>query len=391
MHRFTLGRGRHPLAPTLATLSALVAAVPAAGQHPAGQPLLWYDFDDQLNPTGNAGTLGAAHDGELHGNASFVPFGSGHAVQFDGSNDWVIPRGPENAFDIGDTDFSIFVRFVTTTTTPPGCPSRIGALVWKQGIGGLPGVPNYAIGVRKETGLPIFAIKDLFGSVAALGPSMLNDGVAHELLAVRSGNRLTLHVDGILCATNTLPASFGSSNNNNDLVIGGRTLTGGGCTFLTDDFEGLIDEVCIWNYAIHESVGSNYCGALAVPNSTGLAALIVATGSTDVVSNDLTLSAVQLPPNRFGYFITGQNQGMSSPPGSQGVICLSLPSLGRFSSVAQIIQGPCGNLQVDLTSIPVTPTQAVQPGDTWNFQCWYRDNNPGPTSNFTDAVGVTFH
>ncbi len=29
-------------------------------------------------------------------------------------------------------------------------------------------------------------------------------------------------------------------------------------------------------------------------------------------------------------------------------------------------------------------------GDTWNFQCWYRDNNPVPTSNFTDAVSVTF-
>ncbi|MCP4035984.1 MAG: hypothetical protein GY733_03545 [bacterium] len=34
------------------------------------------------------------------------------------------------------------------------------------------------------------------------------------------------------------------------------------------------------------------------------------------------------------------------------------------------------------------PRTAVQPGDTWNFQCWYRDNNPGPTSNFTDAVTV---
>ncbi|MCP3916270.1 MAG: hypothetical protein GY711_12005 [bacterium] len=32
-----------------------------------------------------------------------------------------------------------------------------------------------------------------------------------------------------------------------------------------------------------------------------------------------------------------------------------------------------------------------QPGETWNFQCWYRDNNPGPTSNFTDAVSVTFN
>jgi hypothetical protein len=27
---------------------------------------------------------------------------------------------------------------------------------------------------------------------------------------------------------------------------------------------------------------------------------------------------------------------------------------------------------------------------TWNFQRWYRDLNPGSTSNFTDALRVTF-
>ena len=34
------------------------------------------------------------------------------------------------------------------------------------------------------------------------------------------------------------------------------------------------------------------------------------------------------------------------------------------------------------------PPVAVQPGDTWNFQAWYRDI--GNTNNFTDAVAVTF-
>ena len=49
------------------------------------------------------------------------------------------------------------------------------------------------------------------------------------------------------------------------------------------------------------------------------------------------------------------------------------------------------SLALDLTAMadPANPV-AVQPGDTWNFQAWYRDANPGPTSNFTDAVSVTF-
>ena len=34
--------------------------------------------------------------------------------------------------------------------------------------------------------------------------------------------------------------------------------------------------------------------------------------------------------------------------------------------------------------------QAVLPGDTWHFQCWYRDANPGVTSNFSDGLSITF-
>ncbi|MCP3915983.1 MAG: hypothetical protein GY711_10545 [bacterium] len=138
---------------------------------------------------------------------------------------------------------------------------------------------------------------------------------------------------------------------------------------------------------VYAPTGVNYCSATA--NSAGVAATIAATGSTSAAANDLTLTAVDLPPGQFGYFLGGQTEGFLSPLGSQGFICLS-GNIGRFSVPSQIIQGPAGSIQVDVSAIPVNPTQAVQPGDTWNFQCWYRDNNPGPTSNFTDAVSVVF-
>ena len=38
---------------------------------------------------------------------------------------------------------------------------------------------------------------------------------------------------------------------------------------------------------------------------------------------------------------------------------------------------------------PQNPVSA-QPGEAWYFQCWHRDANPTTTSNFTDAVSVTF-
>ena len=42
-----------------------------------------------------------------------------------------------------------------------------------------------------------------------------------------------------------------------------------------------------------------------------------------------------------------------------------------------------GTAQAPPLTIPI-------PGQTWNFQAWYRDANPTVTSNFTDAVGITF-
>ncbi len=61
-------------------------------------------------------------------------------------------------------------------------------------------------------------------------------------------------------------------------------------------------------------------------------------------------------------------------------------NIGRYNCC--VGQGPSFTLQLDLTALPVNPPGPVQPGDTWNFQAWYRD--VGNTNNFTDAVSVTF-
>ena len=76
--------------------------------------------------------------------------------------------------------------------------------------------------------------------------------------------------------------------------------------------------------------------------------------------------------------------------GSQGTLCLG-GNVGRFNM--QIVNsGPSGafEIDVDTTNIPGLPPSNVQAGDTWTFQGWYRDANPSNTSNFTDAVRVTF-
>lgn len=138
------------------------------------------------------------------------------------------------------------------------------------------------------------------------------------------------------------------------------------------------------------TIGTSYCNP-AVPNSTGGPAQILALGDALASANLLTLRASQLPPNQPGYFLASPGQGfVPNPSGSQGNLCLALP-IARFASQVAF-SSAAGNLilPVDLTSIPMTPPVAVQAGETWNFQCWYRDQNPGSTSNFTDGVSVTF-
>ncbi|MCP3919393.1 MAG: calcium-binding protein [bacterium] len=137
---------------------------------------------------------------------------------------------------------------------------------------------------------------------------------------------------------------------------------------------------------------ATYCTP-AVPNSSGLPARISASGMSDVALNDITLTAHDLPNGEFGYFLVGSNQGTFMPPGSQGVLCLTCSGfqgcagIGRFNRAGEIIQGPSGSLTTDLTALPLTPPTTVLPGDTWNFQCWFRD---GATSNFTDAISIMF-
>jgi len=141
------------------------------------------------------------------------------------------------------------------------------------------------------------------------------------------------------------------------------------------------------------AIGSNYCGP-AKFNSTGQSAVISAFGSTGASANLLTLTASQLPPNVFGYFLNSDTQGSTLfPPGSSGKPCLG-GGIGDHAKL-KANSGPAGKLviSVDLTALPRPGggTHSVLAGETWNFQCWFRDNQGGPTSNFTDGIEIVFN
>ena len=141
-------------------------------------------------------------------------------------------------------------------------------------------------------------------------------------------------------------------------------------------------------------LGVNYCSP-AVANSTGFPAQIRATGSPVAGDQALTLTAVDLPQDQFGYFLASQARGLISMiPGSMGNLCLD-GNIGRFNGAGQILfSGTPGEIEltVDTTMVP-TPGMPVMisAGDTWNFVAWYRDFVSGSsTSNFTNGVEVEF-
>jgi hypothetical protein len=140
---------------------------------------------------------------------------------------------------------------------------------------------------------------------------------------------------------------------------------------------------------------SRYCTP-SIPNSTGQAGVMDATGSSSVTSNDVTLIAAQLSQSSIGYFLTSRIQGLVIGfGGSQGNLCLA-GSIGPYSGPGQVRNsGATGSfsLAIDLTTMPQpTGGVAVQSGETWHFQAWHRDALGGiATSNFTDAISISFN
>lgn len=151
----------------------------------------------------------------------------------------------------------------------------------------------------------------------------------------------------------------------------------------------------IWDLLLApKELGLRTCSPNA-PNATGLPARIAATGSDVALDNDLTLHVTATPPNTFGFFLTSQATAVvAQPGGSLGTLCLGNP-IGRYVAPGQVQQANAAgefSLQLDLQQHP-TPTGpvTVMTGDTWHFQAWYRDTLIFfPTSNFTDALSITF-
>ena len=112
-------------------------------------------------------------------------------------------------------------------------------------------------------------------------------------------------------------------------------------------------------------------------------------GSAALAADDLTLNVTSLPVGQVGYFLMSDAQAnVPGFGGSQGVLCIGAPVLRFVKNVLTADAGGQMNFGIDFANLPGGTT--LQPGETWNFQLWYRDVNPSPTSNTSNGLAITF-
>lgn len=217
------------LLPVVSSSSAVAAKPAVQGQ--AVQPILRYRFDDGANPTANSGSLGSAQDGDIStGSPVFVGAGSGQALSMTSST-YVEPNGNENAFDIGDQDFSLYARIRCGAAS--GGEERL-IIVKRDNSRG------YSLGVAPTSGHARFTIRGT-QTASVEGTSSLDDTQWHDVLAVRQTGTLSIYVDGLLQAQAPALGTTGTANSR-DFHVGKPSGNAGGGT----GFTGQIDEVGIY-------------------------------------------------------------------------------------------------------------------------------------------------
>ena len=134
-------------------------------------------------------------------------------------------------------------------------------------------------------------------------------------------------------------------------------------------------------------LGTSTC--VANVNSTGLDAKLTAQGTPVADENRFVLNVTDSPSGSLGYFLASRTVGSQMlGGGSQGLLCLG-GSVLRLSNYVLDDRGTgVVSFAAPLSNMP--QGNVVLAGESWAFQYWFRDANPGLTSNTSSNVVMTF-
>ncbi len=285
---------------------------------------------------------------------------------------------PNEAYNVfGQTQVCDADRWAVIGGTPTGFILRDGNMFVRPGniVDGWPVMDGFrGIALNRHGGMA------WIGRISAGGGAQPHAVFQEHTMLFKEGDTLDVDGDGVLDPGYTIvsiPGSEGRLANTEDGQVwtSAQITTPNGGTHWAEITMG-------------DAFGSSYC--TSVMNTSGSAATIQAVGSGFLIENDLRLRCKDMPLQTFGFFLAAQQQGfVMGAGGSAGDLCLG-GAIGRFNQTAQIrFSGPTGAIEipVDIFDLPQPngPVAAIV-GQTWNFQCWYRDI--GGASNFSDGVEV---
>jgi hypothetical protein len=128
-------------------------------------------------------------------------------------------------------------------------------------------------------------------------------------------------------------------------------------------------------------------------NSTGQGALLQASGSGSLVADDLVLEVRNLPPGTATLMFMGGGPAAFSLGSGQLVVgggATGLYRLGvQFADAQGVMVRPTGLVAYSQT---LGGAAAITAGQTWRFQCWYRDvlTPCTITNNLSNGLSVDF-
>jgi hypothetical protein len=128
----------------------------------------------------------------------------------------------------------------------------------------------------------------------------------------------------------------------------------------------------------------NYC--VALPNSyEPFGATISSQGSNRISANDLELLTSGVPPGTSGMYFYGQSPAFV--PFGNGYRCVGNPLFRLPIQVAGMFGEV--NYRLDYNALPAGGS--IAPGQTWNFQLWFRNPAGGGAGfNLSDGLRVQF-
>jgi len=198
-------------------------------------PVGWWRLDDNTLTTANDSSGNANVSTTWSGDTKWIIGKFGSALSFDGNDD-VVGFTETTSTDLGTlTDSYTVESWFKTSASPP----TSAILVCKNDNS-----VNYpfCLFVQNPTNKLCFFMT---GTTSLCSPSTVTDGLWHHGVGVRDVNndKLFIYIDGVL--VNQTTDNSVASYVNDDLI----TIGNGGPSNIAWDYNGLIDDVKIYNYA----------------------------------------------------------------------------------------------------------------------------------------------